>query len=487
MSYTVEYTPSESRLGDLGVKVYTLVGTLVFLLMMLVGVLLRAAQGTWITLGPDVFYQFMTLHGAGMVGTAGLAATGVLWHFLRRYVRLSSVVLWINLVIFLAGVVCILGAILVGKFGAGWTFLYPLPARSGGLWGATAASSFLIGLLLIGVGFLILYLDIGIAILKRYGSLGNALGLPVALGRKPLDPEHPTTVVAGTMVLIVNVIGIAAGAVVLVMSLLSVFLPQYTLDALLMKNLIFFFGHVFINATIYSAVVAVYELLPRYTGRPWKVSKPFYYSWIAVTLMVMAVYPHHLLMDFAMPRWMLAMGQILSFASGIPVLVVTAFGALTIVYKSGLRWDTTSRLLMLSMFGWAGGVIPAIIDATITVNKVMHNTLWVPGHFHFYLVLGLLPMIMGFAFYIAREKDQVGASAFENLGFWAYFVGGLGLVMTFLAGGANGVPRRWAVHMAEWELFSQLGAIAGVLILVGTLVFFLCLLTRMPRAQLSSA
>ena len=188
------------------------------------------------------------------------------------------------------------------------------------------------------------------------------------------------------MVLVVNFIGIATGAIVLVMCLVNLFFPDYVLDALLVKNLIFFFGHVFINATIYSAVVAVYELLAEYTGRPWKVSKPFYWAWFAATFMVMAVYPHHLLMDFVMPQWMLVMGQIVSYTSGIPVLVVTAYGALTIVYKSGIRWDTPSRLLMLSMFGWAGGVIPAIIDGTISVNKVMHNTLWVPGHFHFYLV-----------------------------------------------------------------------------------------------------
>ena len=71
------------------------------------------------------------------------------------------------------------------------------------------------------------------------------------------------------MVIIVNSLGILGGAVVLVMSLVNAYVPDVVLDALLMKNLIYFFGHVFINATIYMAVIGVYELLPRYTGRPW--------------------------------------------------------------------------------------------------------------------------------------------------------------------------------------------------------------------------
>jgi cytochrome c oxidase subunit 1 len=88
------------------------------------------------------------------------------------------------------------------------------------------------------------------------------------------------------------------------------------LDALLAKNMIYFFGHVFINATIYMGVIAVYELLPRYSSRPWGVSRPFLWAWAASTVMVLIVYPHHLLMDFVMPPWILVMGQIISFANG---------------------------------------------------------------------------------------------------------------------------------------------------------------------------
>lgn len=485
MTTQVEYSDSENQLGFMGVKAYLLSSLLVFALMMIAGVVMRAVQGTYIQLPPDLFYQIMTVHGAGMVGTAGLAGAGVLWYFLRQYIALSSKILWLNFVIFLVGVVCILGSIFVGKFAAGWTFLYPLPAKSLGIWSVEAAAFFMIGLLLIGTGFLLLYLDIGIALLKRYGSLGNALGLNVIFANKPLDPEHPTTVVAGTMVLIVNFIGIAAGAVVLALSLFNLWQPDYVLDALLIKNLIYFFGHVFINATIYSAVTAVYELLPKYTGRPWKVSKPFYYAWAAATLMVMAVYPHHLLMDFAMPPWMLVMGQILSYASGIPVLAVTAYGALTIVYRSGIKWDVTSSLLFLSMFGWAGGVIPAVIDGTLRVNTVMHNTLWVPGHFHFYLALGLLPMVIGFCYYLSNSKENSGRSFLDMAAFWAYFVGGMGLVLTFLSSGASSIPRRWAAHYESWQFVAQLGTIAGVLLLLGFLIFTIRTLVKMPKANIA--
>lgn len=465
------------------VKLYLAIGLLVFAGLMLAGVTMRAAQGAaLLSLSPDLFYQILTLHGAGMVGTAGLAALAVNWYFLSRYVRLDPRIFLAALLLSLLAVAMIVGAILIGKFAAAWTFLYPLPANSMGQWSTGAALVFVAGLLVLGVAFLLVYLDMGLAIVRRYGSIARALGLPMLFGLEQVDPAHPPTVVATAMVLIVNFVGIAAGAVVLVMTMLHLIYPPLAPDALLMKNLIFFFGHVFINAVIYSAVIAVYEILPLYARRPWGVSRPFLAAWLAATLMVLAVYPHHLLMDFALPDWMAAMGQIVSYTSGIPVLVVTAFGGLLLIYRSGIRWDAASSLLVLGLFGWAAGIIPAVIDGMIRVNLVMHNTLWVPGHFHFYLLLGALPMVLGFASYLCSNGEQ-GRTG--RLGVSVYAVGGILLNLVFLVSGSFSVPRRFAVHEASWQWLGNLGALSGGLVLIGTLMIALPILVRLPRARLT--
>ena len=483
MSTPMQNTTMHTTAHLSAVKVYLAVGILVFALMMIAGVLLRAAQGaSMISLNPVYFYQIMTLHGAGMVGTSGLAALAVNWYFLSHYVKLSPRVMMTTLSISLIAVVMIFGAILLGSFAGAWTFLYPLPANPVGQWSTSAAVTFIAGLLLLGVAFLVVYLDMAIAISRQYGSLARGLGLHMLFSSKPVDTTHPTTVVASSMVIIVNVIGIAAGAVVLIMTIVNLVAPSIAPDALLMKHLTYFFGHVFINATIYSAITAVYEILPRYTHRPWRVSKPFLAAWFAATFMVMAVYPHHLLMDYAIPSWAAAMGQIISYTSGIPVLVVTAFGGLMLVYRSGLAWDSTSGLLVLSLFGWAAGVIPAVIDGIIRVNLVMHNTLWVPGHFHFYLLLGLLPMILGFSAYLTHNGKQGKGSLYPV---YVYTAGGVLLCMSFLISGALSIPRRFAIHQESWQWLGNVGAIAGTLVLVGTLLLAIPALFRLYGAKLT--
>jgi cytochrome c oxidase subunit 1 len=475
---------TDTASAKLAFQLYVAIGVAVLLLMMIAGALLRSTQAAITPIPANFAYELMTLHGAGMVGVSGLAGAAVMWYFLRRYVRLSTGMFLAMLGLSLVGVVMILAAIGIGRFAGAWTFLYPLPARSMGVWGPHAAGAFVGGLVFIGVGFLLFYLDCAIAILRRYGSLWKALGLDQLFGSGPVDTSLPPTVVASTMVVIINVLGILAGAVVLVMSLIAIYVPTVAFDPLLMKNLIFFFGHVFINATIYMAVIGVYEIVPRYTGRPWVISRPFLASWAAVTLIVMAVYPHHLMMDFVMPKWAIVTGQVLSYLSGIPILLVTAYGALVNIHRSGLKWDLPLRLLIFGLFGWAAGVLPAIIDGMVRVNLVMHNTQWVPGHFHFYLMLGLVPLLMGSLLY-ACTRSEWSESALDRAAFWTFGVAGILFCFVFLSAGYQGMPRRFAVHDAAWLGHAQIGTLAAVLVLLAAVVLGVRLLARLPKASLS--
>ncbi|HET6579086.1 MAG TPA: hypothetical protein VFG66_12215, partial [Gemmatimonadales bacterium] len=82
-------TEALSRSERNALNLYLVSALMLFLLLMSFGLTMRLAQSAWIAIGPDVFYQLMTAHGAGMVGTVGLASSAIMWFFLRKYVRLS--------------------------------------------------------------------------------------------------------------------------------------------------------------------------------------------------------------------------------------------------------------------------------------------------------------------------------------------------------------------------------------------------------------
>src|SRR5674476_853793 len=98
-------TETLSRQERIVLNLYAITGLVVLILMMLGGVAMRMAQGTWIELPPDLFYQIMTAHGAAMVGIAGLTSSAVMWYFLRQYVSLSPGIFLANYVLFMVGAV----------------------------------------------------------------------------------------------------------------------------------------------------------------------------------------------------------------------------------------------------------------------------------------------------------------------------------------------------------------------------------------------
>lgn len=454
------------------VKLTMLIAGVVFLLMMAFGLVMRAQQGGLIGLDPEWFYLLLTAHGAGMVGTAGLSGAAILWYFAGRHVALNTRVFLAFLALFLGGVVLILGAIFIGRFGAMWTFLFPLPAKSGGMWMPGAAVAFLLGLVLIGIGFLVYYLELGIKVGRRYGGLLGALGWRYLFTGKS-DNLPPPSVVAGASVVIFNSVGIVFGAAVLAASIVNLLYPGFEVDPLMAKNAIYFFGHVFINASIYMAVTAVYEVVPDYTGRPWKSTRLFIGGWAAVVIFVQAVYFHHLLQDVNMPGWTLAVGQVVSYASGVPLIGITLFSLLAYLRGAGVKWDLPISLLTLGVIGWALGAIPAMIDGMIAVNKLMHNTQWVPGHFHTYLLLGEVAMAFGFAAWLVRGDRAGQMTGFDRLVFLSYVGGGFGFTLIFLWSGASSIPRRWAVHYEPWQLQGQLASLFALIVVLATAVLVL--------------
>ena len=104
MTHTILQNPAAPK--DAGIIKFTmLLGGVVFLLMMILGLIMRAAQGGLIDLDPTLFYQLLTAHGAGMVGSATLSGAAILWYFASRHINLRTAIYTLFLGLFLlAGV-----------------------------------------------------------------------------------------------------------------------------------------------------------------------------------------------------------------------------------------------------------------------------------------------------------------------------------------------------------------------------------------------
>ena len=444
-------------------------GVALFALMGVLGLLMRLTQADVIGIPPDWFYRIMTLHGAGMLTGALVAMMGGLWFVLRADVGLSTSRMVASLAAMLTGAACVVVAVLIGGFAAGWTFLWPLPFDSAGQWSTWATVVFLAGIMLVGIAFLVFCIDVLERTTTTYGGLARTLGLRLLVGRDA-DPPPPQ-VIGATVVAIIGIINSAIGTTAVAALLVRAFDDQAQIDALWAKNVTYFFGHTLANLIIYLAAGVVYVLLPRYAGRAWKTTVPIVVGWMATLVLVLTVYSHHLYMDAVQPRAMQYISSFGSFASAIPVAVVTIFTGMMLVWGSGYRWTLASRLLYLGFAGWTIGGAAAVIDSIVPVNSRLHNTLWVPGHFHTYLLLGV--MFWAFAFLAHVLERAAGRPAGRRASWLAtglMVVGGYGLMAMWIVSGALGLPRRYAVHPAGTSGYSLAASICAMVFAVGFLV-----------------
>jgi cytochrome c oxidase subunit I len=465
-----ELDQAEPRLNErLIAWLFAGTGVAVFAAMGLIGLTMRMAQGDVIDLSPTWFYRLMTLHGAGMLTGALLAMMGALWFVVRRPVPLSLERMLASFVLILVGAGGVIVATLIGGFGTGWTFLSPLPYFPAGQWHTWATVVFLAGLLAVGAGFFLFCLDVLIKVTATYGGLGRSLGIPFLLDRE--DTAPPPQVIAATVVALEGSLASAVGTTVVVGMIGKTLDSGVTLDALWAKNLIYFFGHSVANLIIYLAAGAIYVLVPRYAGRPWKTTKPIVVGWLFTLLFVTFAYSHHLYMDFVQPGALQVISTFASFGASIPVAVVTIYTGLMLVWGSRYRWTLASTLIYLGFAGWLIGGTGAVLDSIIPFNFRFHNTLWVVAHFHTYLMLCVIFWALAFVAHLLEEA--AGRTAPRGPSTFALVtmgVGGYGLVAMWYVSGMLGVPRRYAVQPAGTADYSTAGAIFVMIFAVGFLV-----------------
>lgn len=410
---------------------------IVFFVLMLLGGLMRFNQSSQIV-SPTFFYAMMTLHGLGMAGTLFIGGFIAIWYLLSRYLEPKLGVLKFVYILVLLGTTGLIIATLIGQFAAGWYTLYPLPFIAE--WPSWATGTSIISLMILGTAWLVGQLELLRVLTKKYG-LKNVLGWQY-FGHSENRVEVPPAFIITTVALIAAVVATVSGAVIFMLYFFKWVEPSLHFDALLLKNIAFLFGHTLVNITMYLGIAVVYELMPTFTHRPWKSNAVVAVAWNSSLLLVMFAFLHHLYMDFAQPLALQYIGQIASYFSAIPATVVTVFGSLMQVYRSGLKWSVVPMAFYFGIMGWVLGGIAALVDSTILANFHFHNTMWVPAHFHTYFLMGFVFILFGF-FYYVREPQS------EKLAKWSLYnmlIGGYGFVVMFYIAGALGVPRRYATY-----------------------------------------
>ncbi len=277
-----------------------------------------------------------------------------------------------------------------------------------------------------------------------------------------------------------------------------------TIDVGLARTLFSWTLHGIVYFWLAPAYVAYYTLLPRAAGGRLYSDAMGRWSFIFLMVFGLPVGLHHLLMDPEQASAFKFIQSVFTAAVTIPTLltIFTIIASLEIGgrlrgAKLGRRagllgwvrtlpWDRpllVAGVLSLVMLGLGG--LGGVINMSYALNALVHNTAFIPAHFH--LIFGGTTVIMYFAiayeFWPALTGRMLATQRLACRQLWLWFIGMFTLTLPWHITGLVGVPRRMALFDYAEPMLGPLSpllylSLLGGLLLVTSSAMFLWILVR---------
>lgn len=264
-------------------------------------------------------------------------------------------------------------------------------------------------------------------------------------------------------------------------------------DPLLSRTLFWFTGHAIVYAWLLPAYVSWYALVPRQAGGRIISDSYTRMVWILFLLLSIPTGFHHQYTDPGIATAMKTVHLVLTFGVFFPSLA-TAFSVMAALEMGGrrrggrgllgwirrLNWsDPSLTAQLLAMLTFVFGGVTGLINASHTLNLVVHNTTWVPGHFHMTVGSAVTLTLMGVGYWLVPYLTGKGLWGRRTAlaSSWIYSIGLLVFARGMISAGLEGMPRRTFLAQAsytrpEWHLGGLLTGIGGTAMFVGIALFF---------------
>ncbi len=420
------------------------------------------------------YYQGLTAHGVANVLTFTFAfANGFLPLMTARALsrQLNLRLLWISFAVLLIGNILTIYAVTTHQASVLYTSYSPLKAH----W------TYYIGLALVVVSTWIATLNMWLT-LKQWRAAHESDRIPLLAF---------ISITSYTMWFLASL-----PIAVLFLGFLfpwSIGLTQLV-DPLLNRTLFWFTGHAIVYAWLLPAYVSWYALIPRQVD-----GKVFSDSFARATFILFLVLSiptgmHHQYTDPGIGQGYKAVHGVLTFAVVFPSFA-TAFAVIAALEMGGrarggtgvlgwirrLPWnDPSVTAQLLAMITFVFGGVTGLINASFTMNQVVHNTTWIPGHFHMTVGTAVALTFMGVAYWLVPYLTGRGlwSRGIALASSWVYTIGTLIFARGMISAGLEGMPRRIfrveaTYDLAAWNLGGMLTAIGGTLMFFGIMLFFL--------------
>lgn len=435
------------------------------------------------------YYQGLTLHGvinAVVLTTFFAVAFGhaVMAYYLKKPVNFKAALL--SLILMASGTTMAAWAMLAGKASVLYTFYPPLKAHP----------LFYLGVALLVVGSWVAFFS----------------WIPMYRSWRKENPGKYTPLPAlGTLVnfTVWFVCTLPVAFEVLVMLLPWSMGWVETINIPLARTLFWFFGHALVYFWLLPAYIMFYSMLPKLAGGKLYSENAGRLVFFLFLILSIPVGVHHQFGEPALTRSTKFLQTVLTFGIAVPSFITAFTIAASLEYaswKKGARgtftwlfrlpyFDRNRYLfsyLICGLILFIFGGLTGLVNASYSLNAVVHNTAWIPGHFHMTVAGPVFLAIIGMSLYMI-EKLTGKTLRFKNFSVVVphlYMIGIFIFSTGLMWGGLRGEPRRTNMGISylnaesplfqpDWVLTSALAVVGGVIMFAAVSIYFFVLISTL--------
>lgn len=278
----------------------------------------------------------------------------------------------------------------------------------------------------------------------------------------------------------------------------------------LSRTLFWFFGHALVYFWLLPAYILYYTAIPKLAGGKLYSDTAGRIVFLLFLIFSIPIGVHHQFAEPAIQQGVKFFQSILTYGVAIPSLLTAFTIAASLEY--GARQTGKSK----SLFGWIKdlpwlqsdkylfgylicglllfipGGLTGMVLASYSLNGTVHNTAWIPGHFHMTVAGPAFLAIVGTGMYILTNilNKKVKFKRFLTIMPYMWVAGILIFSSGLMWGGMLGEPRRTntglsyldpssELYRPDWVPTTTLALLGGIIMTIAFLLFFISFVATM--------
>src|SRR5262249_14714627 len=264
------------------------------------------------------------------------------------------------------------------------------------------------------------------------------------------------------------------------------------------QHLFWFFGHPEVYIAILPGMGLTSHILSTFARKPVFGYRAMVYAIFAIGLLGFFVWGHHMFISGMSPYTAIAF-SLVTLTIGVPSAIKT-FNWLGTLWGARIRFTSPMLFAIGFVSLFVSGGITGLWLGQTTIDLHLHDTYFVPGHFHMIMgVAAIFGMFAGTYYWMPKMFGRMMNETLGRIHFWLTFIGVNCIFIPMHIMGIMGAPRRYTFHwnaatgeglqyletmtpITKFVTYAAIGTAVAQLIFLGNLIWTM---VKGPKASIN--